>query len=198
MSETAAPISAAAAPAPAPETATAPSATTGDASVEQTPPPSKTTVAGLKDSATASSASKDNANAKDSKPSVIEQVKRYIPGLGPKDEPKATSKRKKSGKKTGTPATASSVDVAHAKDPALATATLETAPSRDELPKELQAGSRPRIAGLNGTPVEEESDAKKFSAAAYVQKRLRANNKKIVSCPASMLMPRSADVTAVS
>ena len=139
--------------------------------------PATATTASKQD-ATVSAASKDNAAI--AKPSVLEQVKRYIPGLGSKDEPSKASKRKKSGKKTTT-STSSVVDVAHAKDPALATATLETAPSREDLPKELQASGRPRIAGLNGTPVEDEADSKKFSAAAYVQKRFRSNNKKIVS-----------------
>lgn len=183
MSETAAPTTAAPPAAAttagqeAPQSVNA--ATAGEQGKTETPPPSKTTVAGIKDN---KETTKDTA----AKPSVIEQVKRYIPGLGSKDEPAKSSKRKKSGKKTGT---ATAGDVAHAKDPALATATLETAPSREQLPKELQAAgngngsaSRPRIAGLNGTPIEEEPDTKKFSAAAYVQKRLRTNNKKIVSC----------------
>lgn len=157
------PVAAASPPAPTSEQGTA-------AATPATAP------TGSKQDTTTSATSKDNAAA--SKPSVLEQVKRYIPGLGSKDEPSKTSKRKKSGKKTGT---SSSTDVAHAKDPALATATLETAPSREDLPKELQASGRPRIVGLNGTPVEDEADTKKFSAAAYVQKRFRANNKKIVS-----------------
>lgn len=168
----AAPSPPAAAPAPASEhgsTAAAPTAAT------MSVPPADKSEAPPKE-AVASAAPKDNAAA--SKPSVIEQVKRYIPGLGTKDEPAKTSKRKKSGKKPSSTA----ADVARAKDPALATATLETAPSREELPKELQAsGGKPRIAGLSGTPVEDEADTKKFSAAAYVQKRLRTNNKKIVS-----------------
>ena len=165
-------------------------ATKGEQGLTETPPSSKTTVLGLKDN------NKDNKDATTAKPSVIEQVKRYIPGLGSKDEPSktASSKRKKSSNnKKSTGAT----DIAHAKDPALATATLETAPSRDELPKELRANgtAKTRPAGLNGgsSPVvEEETDSKKFSAAYYVQKRLRTNNKKIVSFICSfMFLSRS-------
>lgn len=181
MSETAPTNTAAAVSEPPADAPASPAAVAAPASeqgnTDSTAAPSSKTAAAAPKEATASTASKDNTAA--SKPSVMEQVKRYIPGLGSKDEPAKAGKRKKSGKKTTSSAPA--VDIAHAKDPALATATLETAPSREELPKELQASGKPRIAGLNGTSVESEVDTKKFSAAAYVQKRLRTNNKKIVS-----------------
>lgn len=132
--------------------------------------------------------------------SVVASVKRYIPGLN--REPSETtatstgaSKKRNRPKKAA--ATATDKDIKGASDPALATATLETAPDKSELPDSLTvgsggaggaggaAGAKARPAALNGGANDLSQDElaaleqKRFSPAALVQKRLKVNNKKL-------------------
>ena len=136
--------------------------------------------------------------------SIVETVKRFIPGLGGSAAPAAeASKPKRSrGAKKGK----QDVNLKTSNDAAHDAATLESAPSRDQVPDSLQAnlastnnvkGSKPTsLSLLNGgsssTPggggedgsltASEQAllDSKRsFSPSSIVQKRLKANNKKL-------------------
>lgn len=152
-----------------------------------------TTTNATKPGKSGNKASKETTNGTSSsqteKPSVIEQVKRIIPGLKSKDDnTKAAnantggSKRNR-GRKAGAANTTGSA-VANADDPALATANLESAPSREELPESLQARTRNGEGLTIATGKDEEQqlqpELKRFSAAAIITKRLRTHNKKLV------------------
>lgn len=125
---------------------------------------------------------------------VVETVKRYIPGLAKQPDPagpvKPAAKRSRSTKSKK----ATSV-VAGADDPALATATLAEAPEKSELPDSLvvPSSNRPAPLSVNGDGAgsgpagltDEELAAlqhKRFSPVLAVQKKIRANNKKLVRC----------------
>ena len=131
--------------------------------------------------------------------SVVASVKRYIPGLNrePSETASTTAaskKRNRPKKAAATAAATTDKDIKGASDPALATATLETAPDKSELPDSLTvgggaggaAGAKARPAALNGGANDLSQDElaaleqKRFSPAALVQKRLKVNNKKLV------------------
>lgn len=140
--------------------------------------------------------------------SIVEKVKRIIPGLGPKGDgdgaaaaPSSSSSksRSRSSKKKAGQATTSSgaaaTGIAGADDPALASALTETAPAPSELPEGL-VEKRPAQLTLNGGTADDGLNAeeraalehKRFSPASIVQKRMKANGKKLVRDLASSLV----------
>lgn len=139
--------------------------------------------------------------------SIVEKVKRIIPGLAPKGDgdgaaaaPSSSSKsRSRSSKKKAGQATTSSgaaaTGIAGADDPALASALTETAPAPSELPEGL-VEKRPAQLTLNGGTADDGLNAeeraalehKRFSPASVVQKRMKANGKKLVRDLASSLV----------
>ena len=139
--------------------------------------------------------------------SIVEKVKRIIPGLAPKGDgdgaaaaPSSSSKsRSRSNKKKAGQATTSSgaaaTGIAGADDPALASALTENAPAPSELPEGL-VEKRPAQLTLNGGTADDGLNAeeraalehKRFSPASVVQKRMKANGKKLVRDLASSLV----------
>lgn len=145
---------------------------------------------------------------------IVETVKRFIPGLGSKEQqqqqqqPEATKAKRSRGSKNKSHSNSHSnstivnnatVDLKKSDDAAHDAASLEQAPARDMVPDSLLAPSRsttnkvkPANILLNGNgdakgqdvasdeTVAETATKPRFSPAAIIQKRLKANNKKLV------------------